>query len=854
MKISLFKAYPLLIIKKHATYLLFLSLLVSSLISPGIAKAQCGGGGLGCPGTNYANYGVNATGAATIEYDNFVSGFHTSTARETTGELKIWGARSKYDGSGNLLIPTAINSINFPGLTGTPLKVTLGGNYTGAPQTILLTTDGLWAWGAVAQVVNTGVKNTAAFGKVALGLPPGVTPLDVKMLFGTYGNLAVTTCSGDVWVLTNTDASMRGDAAVSGYTTWARVTKSDGSNLTGVIATRGAYGAFFALTNTGALYTWGERTYLGNGTAEATRNRATLMTPPSVSEGPIKMIGVTANYTTSVSYYVLYENGKLFSMGYNAHRQLGDFTTTTRTSWVRPMYPSTANPAVAGNPMNDILWISPNEHDPNYAAINVINAQGHRIFSWGEQNGGMLGRTDGDLNPGQPADLATSDIEGVETGGHTTLVVNACRSSFGYAGHKINGSMGDGTADSYYTNNYSFESNLLSLCGLATQAPKINIAGSPSINDNGEICVGTSVVLSPTPAGGTLSITSGGTSATLTDNVLHFTAATPANTPVVVSYTVSTPSCGTVTESRRFLSAVCTPTVTIPGSLWNDANGNAVQGSGETSLSNGMWANLVGPDGKVITSVKINSDGTFNFVVSKSLLTASGNYSLILTNTPQTQGTSLTSAEAPANGYGYTGVNRGSDATADPSNRTGIVKLGDLSAAPNNSTTSSVNLGISNDPIVLPVVFGSISAKWNGNNLNVTWTTETEKNNDYFDIEASTNGVDFISIGTVKSLAPDGNSDKAIQYELTKSLTGNTLASILGISLLGLGSIGLYRKRRLRLPFTLVIMCGLTAILFGCKKATSDELGGDGKVFIRVTQVDKDGSRSSSKVVKVVQE
>ncbi len=104
---------------------MLLSVLTSSLLSQKV-NAQCGSGGLGCPGTNYANYGVNATGAATVEYDNFVSAFHTSVARETTGHLKIWGARSKYDGSGNLLTPTAINSINFPGLTGTPLKVTWG--------------------------------------------------------------------------------------------------------------------------------------------------------------------------------------------------------------------------------------------------------------------------------------------------------------------------------------------------------------------------------------------------------------------------------------------------------------------------------------------------------------------------------------------------------------------------------------------------------------------------------------------------------------------------------------------------------------------------------------------------------
>ncbi|HTG55945.1 MAG TPA: hypothetical protein VL943_06755, partial [Niabella sp.] len=736
-----------------------------------------------------------------------------------------------------------------------PLKLTLAGNYTSAPQMILLTTDGLWAWGVAGQVINSGLKSTTAFGKVSLGLPMGVQPTDVKMLFATYQNLAITTCNGDVWVLTNNSATMRGDGTTGGVfnTTWARVTKADGSNLTGVVATRGAAGAFFALTNTGELYTWGVRTYLGNGTTQAARSRATLMAAPSASEGAIKMIGVTANSTAAISYYVLYGNGKLFSMGDNAVRQLGDFTTTARTSWVQPLYPSAGNPAVAGNPMDDILWISPNEHDPNYPAVNVINSQNHQVFSWGEQNGGMLGRTDGNLNPGQPTDLTNTDIEAVETGGHTTLVVSACRSNFGYAGHKITGSMGDGTNASLYTSNFSFESNLLSLCGLATQAPKISIAGSPSIDDEGQICVGTSVLLSPTPAGGTLSITSGSAYATLTDNVLRFTAATPANTPVVVSYTVSTPSCGTVTESRRFVSVVCTPTVTIPGSIFNDANGNAAQGSGEPTLSNGMWANLIGPDGKVISSIKIDSDGTFNFIVSKSLLSATGAYSLVFTNTPQTQGAGLTSAETPANGYGYTGVNRGSGATADPSNRTGMVDLGDLSTAPNNSTTNAVNVGISNDPAVLPVTFGAISAKLTGNNLVLSWVTESERNNDHFEIEASTDGVHFTSIGTVKSEAENGNSDKAIQYHFTKGFSAESLAVVLGIALLLTGGLGAFKSRKFRTQFLSVVAGGLLLFSFGCKKAY-DSTDTNGKVFIRIAQVDKDGSKSYSKIINVVKD
>lgn len=692
----------------------------------------------------------------------------------------------------------------------------------------------------------------------------GVQPTDVKMLFATFQNLAITTCSGDVWVLTTQTGAMRGDGTLNtpaGYnTSWSRVTKTDGTPLTGVVATRGAWGVFIALTNTNEIYTWGSRTYLGNGTAVATgataRTRATLMQAPSTTDGPIKMIGTTGNDNIKTSYYVLYENGKLFSMGDNDYRSLGDFTTTNRTSWVRPLYPTPGSPSTAGLPMDDIKWISPNEHDRRYQTINVISADNNRLFCWGYQDGGMIGRpTNGALNPAEPADLVGGSIEVVESGGHTSLVINRCKAGYGYAGHKINGSMGDGTSTSLSTDNYTYETSPVTVCGVVSVAPRINIAGSPSVNDDGDICVGTSVVLDPTPAGGTFAITSGAAYATIVDNVLYFNAATPANQPVVVSYSVTTPECGPVTETRRFTSIVCTPTVTIPGKVWNDANGDAVQsGTGETGgLSNNMWANLVGPDGSVIASAKVNTDGTFTFVTSKTLLTAAGNYTVVLTNDPRRQGVSLTDADTPENGYGYTGINRGTGATADPSNRSGKLNVGDLSTAANNSTLAAVGFGISNDPAVLPVTFGAISAKLTGNNLVLNWVTESEKNNDHFEIEASTDGVHFTSIGTVKSDAENGNSDKAIQYHFTKGFSTESIAVVLGIALLLTGSLGVFKSRKFRTQFLSVVAGGLLVCSLGCKKAY-DSTDADGKVFIRIAQVDKDGNKSYSKIINVVKD
>lgn len=828
------------------------TLLLLTLISVWSANFSYGQACYGTSGCqDYSNFGINSSSAATLEYDNFVSGFHQSVVRDASGDLKIWGERTAANGTGNLLSPTIINSVNFPGLTGTPLKASIGSYYVNAFQNVLLTTDGLWAWGSAGGVIPNALKSDSKFGKLSLGLPSGVSPSDVKMLFATYQTLAITTCSGGVWVLTNHTGAMRGDGTTgtpaNWNTTWARVQKTDGTPLTNVVATRGAWGVLMALTSTGEIYTWGNRTWVGSGDhAAASRAQATLMQAPSTTNGPIKMIGATASVNApQTTYYVLYENGKLFSTGDNVSRQKGDFTVTSNGTWVTPSYPSTTNANVAGAPMDNILWISPNEHDPAYPCINVITSNNNRVFAWGIQNGGNLGRADGALNPGEPADLIGGGISVVETGGHTTMVLNKCQANFGYVGHKRAGSMGDGTSADGYQNNYSYGTNGLKVCGAEQpNLPEINLANAPSVNSNGEYCRGTSVQLLPTPAGGTLAIKSGGAYATLADSILSFTG----NGLVTVSYTVTSAGCPNPVEVVRTFNVVtCTPIVTISGKIWNDGNGNAKTETGENGISNNMWANLVGPDGAVIASVKINADGTYTFIVSKSLLTEAGTYSVVLTNNSKQQGVQLQSADAPANGYGYTGTNRGTNNT-DPANRTGKSSVGDLSSAADNSTVANVNFGISNDPLVLPVTFGGVSAKIINGKLVVNWSTMSETNNDHFDVEISKDGTNFTKIGSVKSSAPNGISTGTIDYKYEMDLSGGT--GLLGIGILALGCLTLYFKRKGKVLFILAMVVGSTLFIAGCKKVPADRAY-TGKLFLRIVQVDADGTQSFSKIVKV---
>lgn len=68
-----------------------------------------------------------------------------------------------------------------------------------------------------------------------------------------------------------------------------------------------------------------------------------------------------------------------------------------------------------------------------------------------------------------------------------------------------------------------------------------------------------------------------------------------------------------------------------------------------------------------------------------------------------------------------------------------------LPVATNMEKTAIVSLA------ALPVHLASFKAVLNGEVVNVSWKTATEYNSDYFEVQRSTNGADFIAIGTVKS-------------------------------------------------------------------------------------------------------
>ena len=426
-------------------------------------------------------------------YDKIISGYHASVAIKSTGEYSIWGANMTPTGLNGQVTPLEISTSNYSSLTGTIYKAGIGGSYTGTSidQAVVLTSTGLFAWGAVGSLfsptltTSPGVAQiTPPAGSSPIGLPIGLEPSDVKMLFAMYRTLILLSKSGDVYVLGYISGALDGVGAVqgtAGSNVWQRVKIDATTYLTGVKAVRGQVGntninALIAETNDGKLYTWGKSTFLGDGSGVAYRSYATEMTlPDDVKTKGIRMIGVTGGVvsgSTYNTYYVLSNSGNLYAMGDNKNYQCGAFTRDlVHLNWVQAKKSAAANDF-----LTDVIFVTVQEHSNSVPAAAAITKVGD-FYSWGYNARNMLGRPieNASYDPG----LAGGFIQGTdkalfaEMGGHTLLYVKEGSSKFCYVGHRINGSMGDGT--SFDAKEPIFNCD---------QTPTIDLCGSvPNVSD-----------------------------------------------------------------------------------------------------------------------------------------------------------------------------------------------------------------------------------------------------------------------------------------------------------------------------------------------------------------------------------
>jgi len=151
----------------------------------------------------------------------------------------------------------------------------------------------------------------------------------------------------------------------------------------------------------------------------------------------------------------------------------------------------------------------------------------------------------------------------------------------------------------------------------------------------------------------------------------------------------------------------------------------------------------------------------------------------------------------------------------------------------------------------LPVIFSGVTAKIKNDQIFVNWKTESETDNGHFFVEASFDGEHFGRIAKVDSKAVNGTSVSSLSYSISIDNKGTVVS--LGLVLVALFSLFSFRANRKWLLLAAVIAGG---VFIACQKR--DNAGGDNNgnniKYVRIAQVDKDGTTKFSRVVSVITE
>lgn len=447
----------------------------------------------GCNDNTY----LNSVDPNTIEYDNLVASGDAIVAKEKDGSYKIWGYNtgptsipSNVNKLNDLLVPTAITPANGFNYTGTPLKVSIAGNSSNNAS-LLLTTDGLYGWGfRMATYTKTTNNTNPQFGKITIGgktdgLPPGVSPANVKMLFQSYVSIVITTCKGEAWTMSGYASSsgntwLYGDGSPVSATSssvWHRVKTSASETLDNVVAVRGNSTTKFALTSDGKLYTWGASSFIGDGTDPFTGTNRSFATEVTVPNGITpKMIGITEDGSAaSGTYFLLATNGKLFAMGSNNYTMLGDsgFSASFSPVW-REVTATSGGHTLGGN----IEWISPTEEGyTSSPSINVLTND-KKQWGWGSNQDNRLGQSTNPSSgfapiymPGNTTNAngmgLNDEIIAVETGGRFTMNYKKSSQYFGFVGATSYGTIGNGSTGNGSHQKYTYDTAIVDACGVS---------------------------------------------------------------------------------------------------------------------------------------------------------------------------------------------------------------------------------------------------------------------------------------------------------------------------------------------------------------------------------------------------
>jgi uncharacterized repeat protein (TIGR01451 family) len=364
--------------------------------------------------------------------DLIQSNFHAVLAESATG-YSVYGVNiGSNNGGKDYLVPTPITAANGFTCTGTILDATTSSSGLNNNQTFILTTTGLWVYGAEGIAVNNSLTSSTTMQQIAL--PPGVNPTDVKNILATNDPLLILTNSGDIWTNGISKNAVYGDGSTTSNTAWHKASMPEPA-----VSARTWMGSVIAMTASGKVYTWGEKMYDGVSPSTLGNSNVRLpylqTLPAGVVPAQIAITGII-NYPT---YYVLGTNGKVYTLGANnyGHAGTGNFTNVVKWTAVR-------NSTNTGD-LENIRFISAEDQDDHWASASAIDNSG-QLWSWGANDTGMIAGPGGNAPlPIKPLGLEGKKVTYVENGGHLTPVITT-DGLYCNTGHNVAGGFGDGTS------------------------------------------------------------------------------------------------------------------------------------------------------------------------------------------------------------------------------------------------------------------------------------------------------------------------------------------------------------------------------------------------------------------------
>ncbi len=367
--------------------------------------------------------------------DVLISSYHQSIARTTTGYV-TWGEDMAADGS-NALVLTEITPANGYNYTGQPIHFTVSGNSNG--QGFLATTDNLYAWGGVGEVVDGDFASAAAFGPM-IGLPFNAS--DIINLHASSDVLFVLLNSGEIWVATTGVTAPNGNDSTNGDI-WQQVQTSSGVPLTGAVQMTGNKAAGYALMGNGDIYAWGDNMELGDGAGVVDLDFATLMTATPVA---VTYISAIFSDNDDPGVLALGADEKLYGVGYNTAGEIITSGTGVIDTW-------TAIQDGSGSDLTGVLYMATSHTSEEWSGAAIITSGAtatdpNIIYTWGSNNTSSIGQGVTDATIADPTipptfTVGTDDPTAVSVGGHATTFFNRANGgSICFVGHVTDGSTG----------------------------------------------------------------------------------------------------------------------------------------------------------------------------------------------------------------------------------------------------------------------------------------------------------------------------------------------------------------------------------------------------------------------------